>query len=460
MKRLARTVGLALSLIILLAVANPAAAQNQSNGRNAGIFATTVAYVDEFYPLWFTYNQGKIGNENILKGPDTISPVYHIVVAINNDTLYSNTFVNISKEPLIVTLPSTQLSYSILTLDRYGNIFDTGIPAGKQGTYALVGPNWTGTLPNGVTPEHSPLDDFILVFRIDRFSGENDLTTQAEELRKNILAQPLSAYESDPTGGGTLIFPVIDFAEPFKTTADNLIAKKPILFLKQLQTAVHSSPIPPLSGSAQALSNTFDKLFQGGNVGGAELSSFSNGAQAAHALLVDHYLSHTGPTNWINFTNIGQWGNNFLDRASITEFIQYGNGPKTAEYFHAFVDSKGRALNGIHPRGYVLTFAADQIPQAKRFWSVTAYTPHSVELIPNAYDKYLVASYTPGLETNPDGSISIYISKIPPNGVPLANWLPVGNRRFNIMLRLYGPELAPGTYVPPAIVRVKGKLRR
>jgi len=47
-------------------------------------------------------------------------------------------------------------------------------------------------------------------------------------------------------------------------------------------------------------------------------------------LILDNYLNNTGRTNWITFTNIGAWGRNALDRASITEFIQFGNGRSTA----------------------------------------------------------------------------------------------------------------------------------
>jgi hypothetical protein len=140
----------------------------------------------------------------------------------------------------------------------------------------------------------------------------------------------------------------------------------------------------------------------------------------------------------------------------MTEFCQFCNGRRTAAYFHAFKDSNGDALNGSNPEGYVLTFSAQQLPQAARFWSVTAYTPDTVELIRNAANKYVVASYTPGLVTNSDGSVSIYIAQELPAGAPEANWLPVSSRPFNIMLRVYGPEgsVTQGTYIPPAIVRV------
>jgi hypothetical protein len=127
----------------------------------------------------------------------------------------------------------------------------------------------------------------------------------------------------------------------------------------------------------------------------------------------------------------------------------------TAAYYHAFKDATGVALDGDNSAGYVLTFSAGQIPQAKRFWSVTAYTPDSIELIENSANKYNVGSYEPGLQTHSDGSISIYMAVELPAGVPTANWLPIPSGRFNAMLRVYGPEgsVAANTYVPPAIQR-------
>jgi hypothetical protein len=90
-----------------------------------------------------------------------------------------------------------------------------------------------------------------------------------------------------------------------------------------------------------------------------------------------------------------------------------------------------------------------------RFWSVTAYTPEAIELVPNPARKYGVASYTPGLQfnTDDDGSLSIYMARQLPAGVPMANWLPIPPGAFNIMLRVYGPEetVEDNTYVPPGI---------
>jgi hypothetical protein len=90
-----------------------------------------------------------------------------------------------------------------------------------------------------------------------------------------------------------------------------------------------------------------------------------------------------------------------------------------------------------------------------RFWSLTAYTPEAIELVPNPAHKYAVASYTPDLQLNNDGSLSVYMAQQLPAGVPMANWLPIPAGAFNIMLRVYGPKgsVKDNTYIPPGITR-------
>ena len=51
-----------------------------------------------------------------------------------------------------------------------------------------------------------------------------------------------------------------------------------------------------------------------------------------------------------------------------------------------------------------------------------------------------VASYTPGLVTAQDGSVSIVIGGGQAKGIPQAIWLPIPNGPFSLMLRAYGPN--------------------
>jgi hypothetical protein len=418
-------------------------------------YTTTVDYVSEFYPLWFTYGQSVNATINRLVGPAKISPLYQTVVAINVDTLYASTFLDLSSQPVILTIPSTAVTYSILPLDPYGNVLPINITAGQPGTYGLTGPNFTGTLPAGVTPVPMTLDHLILIFRSDQYTSDGVNETQASEtFRESLQLQTLSDWQQNPAGGQTLILPELFFATPYKTIADALVAYDPITFLKQLQVAVASPNTPPLTAKQLSLSQKFDALF----AKGGDPTDFVLGAQDAHALILDDYLDNTDADNWIHFTNMGEWKpGQSLDRSAITEFIQYGNNIKAAAYYQTFKDGAGAALNGTDPKGYVLNIPADQIPEAKRFWSFTAYTPQSIELIKNKAQVYHVASYTPHLAYNSDGSITLYIAREKPHGVAPANWLPVGKGTFNIMLRVYGTlgSTAHNTYVPPAIVKVQ-----
>ncbi len=413
----------------------------------------TKQYLIEFYPLWFTFYQSQIGGQNRLAGPLRVTPIYMAVVAINVDTIYTSGFVHAQDEPAVLTVPDISVSFSVLLLDRYGNTYDSGIK--DPGGYVLKGPDYTGQLPVGPTVVDLPDNFPVLIFRADKFDANGqDKELVARAFRRELKLQSLSDYSVDPTGGGTLVLPEVVYGIPFKTAADELIRLFPVFFLRQLQAAVESPVTPPLSTRARDLADEFNKLLA--DILSIGEAPFEEGAQKAHQMLIDNYVNNTGETNWVTFNDIGAWADDEqgrLDRASISEFIQYANSRDTSAYYQAFLDRHGNILDGSHDRGYVLTFKVGEEPEASRFWSLTAYTPEAIELIENDIGKYAVASYTPGLQKNPSGSISIYMAQHKPRGVPEANWLPVSDREFSVMLRVYGPEgsVAERTYVPPGI---------
>jgi hypothetical protein len=264
----------AFAVIVACALAGLSAERAKSQ---SAAYVTTLAYVTQFYPLWFTYYQFQIATHNRLVGPTKISPLYQIVVAINDDTLYASTFLELATQPIVLTIPATTATYSILTLDPYGDVFDVGLPAQTAGTFALTGPGFVGTLPAELTPIAMPFNFMSLIFRADKFSSTNqDQTSLATAFRAALKTQTLCDYQNlpcpngvphDPSGGTALILPEIAFAAPFKTAADGLAKLDPVGFLKQLQVAVKASNTPPKSAFEQGLSDQFNVLFGKGNVG-------------------------------------------------------------------------------------------------------------------------------------------------------------------------------------------------
>jgi hypothetical protein len=233
--------------------------------------------------------------------------------------------------------------------------------------------------------------------------------------------------------------------------------------LQVMQEAMAASSTVPLTKNDKQLIKNFNNRFNAAktsaNASGERLSDIIQGAQAAHKAIIDRWHSNVDEHYWIHFDNVGHWGKSYLDRAALNEYIQWGNDAQAAYYGHAFKDGDGLSLDGGE-FSYAIHFTKDQIPQAKRFWSITAYTPEDIELVENSLEKYNVASYTPGLVTDADGGVTIRLQANPPKNAPQANWLPIPNGPFNVMLRVYGPEgsAADGTYLPPKISRLPYEL--
>ena len=82
-------------------------------------------------------------------------PSFKEVVRPNADTLYSIVWFDVSKKPMILSVPETDRYYMLEMLDFWTEVF--AVPgsrtSGNQaGSYAIHGPNWEGKLPEGVEP--------------------------------------------------------------------------------------------------------------------------------------------------------------------------------------------------------------------------------------------------------------------------------------------------------------------
>jgi hypothetical protein len=135
----------------------------------------------------------------------------------------------------------------------------------------------------------------------------------------------------------------------------------------------------------------------------------------------------------------------------------YGNDEAEALYPLLATDSEGQTPDCTNKR-YTLTFAKDELPPANAFWSVTMYDGKTQLLVDNPMNRYLINSpMLPSLQTNDDGSLTIYIQPNSPGKDRQSNWLPAPAGPIYVAMRLYWPkeQALNGDWKPPALVPVK-----
>jgi hypothetical protein len=133
----------------------------------------------------------------------------------------------------------------------------------------------------------------------------------------------------------------------------------------------------------------------------------------------------------------------------------YGNRPEDSVYYQRNLDAAGLQLSGANR--YTMTFKAGELPPVGAFWSITAYQMENFDLIENVAKRYSLGDRTPGLKPNPDGSLTIALQNDPPTDPVLrANWLPVGDRSYYLIIRTYDPKppIMDGSWAPPDLVRI------
>ena len=83
---------------------------------------------------------------------------------------------------------------------------------------------------------------------------------------------------------------------------------------------------------------------------------------------------------------------------------------RQTKYFYQDLDATGRRLDGAYR--YTITFAKDQTPPVRGFWSLTLYNEHHF-FAPNEIKRYSVGTKNKSLQYGTDGSLTIYVEDAP-----------------------------------------------
>ena len=84
----------------------------------------------------------------------------HCCAAPNADTLYTEAWLDVSKEPVVFSIPDMGERYYMMPmLSGWSEVIKVAASTttgAKAQAYAITGPGWSGTLPKGLTQVKSP----------------------------------------------------------------------------------------------------------------------------------------------------------------------------------------------------------------------------------------------------------------------------------------------------------------
>ncbi|WP_280300046.1 DUF1254 domain-containing protein [Nocardia neocaledoniensis] len=382
-------------------------------------------------------------------------PLDRGVARLGHDMVYSQAWLDLSDQPLVLQLPGMEPDrfWLFQLLDGWGDtVHDlsreqprTTVDAeGPPYTYVLVGPDWTGSVPPHTTQLHMPSNMATILGRI-QINGAAD-GPRVNHWQQRIRLIPADAWQRREYDSTVSRVHQIDRGN--EPPVKRIAALDGRTYLDRLcRLMVTDSP-----GAADA--PLMERLAQigvrpGGNVDTLSMDVLDEAVRRARRQIADW----TDPTarhvnGWEIPVDRGTSGTDYLRRAA-TAMRSPGQAPihdiLYAELWAPTTDDTGR------PRAYRIRFDQGQWPPTHAFASITAYDPEGF-LVRNPAEIYTVGHAPPPV-AGPDGAVDIVLQHEDPRpAVPTGNWLPIpATGDFSLTLRLYAPDerAIDGDWQPP-----------
>lgn len=375
----------------------------------------------------------------------------------NNDTLYSNAWVYVGDEPMILSVPNMDRFYSFQIVDPNSDNFAyvSELKHGRNAAhYAILPKGWKGKLPQGVQILVEAPSPWLMIAGRTYVANEQDLPKVTVLIQQYQLT-PLSQW-----GQAEVVPPQPEVFKPYDKTFRAI--DDPLAVWRTINHMLTENL--PMENENSAMS-----LFREINVGpGLNIDELDEASKRGLArAAIEGFEQIKGAkaegagrnfyksNGWLYSLTVGRTGlaGDFMLRTVHQSYGGLiGNDPEEALYYIVFTSEDGTSLNGKHQ--YKIHFPAGQLPEVKAFWSLTLYDAQA-NLVANSIDRYSIGDRTPGITYNEDGSLTIELQHEKPSSTN--NWLPLPEGGFWLMMRAYQPgeDILKGKWKPPVISAVK-----
>ena len=379
-----------------------------------------------------------------------------VVVRPNFDTLYSSGWLDLTKEPVVVSAPDTNGRYYLLPmLDMWSNVFaspgwrTTGTGAGN---FLVTPPGWSGTVPAEFTRIEAPTP-YVWIIGRTKTDGPPDYDA-VHKIQEGYKITPLSQWGKEPAKPQVTVDPGIDMKTPPKIQVDTMKAGPYLAYAAEL-LKLHPPHITdqPIIARLKRIGFEVGKSFDPSKAEPAVAKALENVPEDAQRLMAWKVPTLARVENgWsMNTDTMGVYGNYYLKRAIVAQMGLGANLPEDAIYPLNLADDTGKPLDGAS--AYTIHFDKDATPPVDAFWSITLYDLEGFQ-VANPLNRFAVSSWMP-FKKNADGSLDLYFQQESPGADKEANWLPAPKGPFNLTMRLYAPkaDALTGKWNPPAVVK-------
>ena len=389
---------------------------------------------------------------------DYIDPAQTFIACPNQDVVYGLGFFALDEEPVIAQVPDFGDRFWIYALwdARTDQCAEIGKPyQTSPGFYLLVGPNWKGDAPRGVTgvvrSRTSLANAVPRVFMDDTAEDRKAI----QSVINQIVFYPLKDFDGTMKTKDWSKAPAIPGP---KAAAGGGETKWviPETFFDQLGVVLDE--VPPLPGE-EALYSQFRVLLDTAAKDPAIKKLLVDTVVEAEKTLINpfHEWKHNGRpagNGWNRSTNNSRWGVDYFNRAGTAKSNMFENTPDETQYFYTDNDASGEPLEG--GRSYAITFAAGQEPPVNGFWSLTLYNEHHF-FHPNSLKRYSLGTKNKTLKRNGDGSLTLHAGATSPGADRESNWLPAPDGHFSLYIRAYWGKrgILDESWQPPVIRAAK-----
>ncbi len=381
---------------------------------------------------------------------------FKAVVRPNFDTLYSSGYLDLTKEPMVVSVPDTY--YLLPILDMWSDVFaspgwrTTGTQAGN---FLVTPRGWSGAVPAGFAQIEAPTP-YVWIIGRTKTDGPPDYDA-VHKIQAGYKITPLSEWGKPPKPVEIKIDPSVDMKTPPKTQVDTLSGDKYFTYAAEL-LKLHPPHLTdqPIVARMKRISIEPGKSFDMSKVDPVMKKALEDAPAAAQNLMAWKVPTIARVVNYwsMNTDTMGVYGNYYLKRAIVAQLGLGANLPEDAIYPLNLADETGKPLDGASK--YTIHFDKGAAPPVNAFWSVTLYDSDGFQ-VANSLNRFAVSSWMP-FKHNPDGSLDLYFQNESPGTDKEANWLPAPKGAFNLTMRLYAPksDALTGKWNPPLVTKVQG----